>query len=621
MAKVYEIAFQLAGKLGSNFHSTFLSANKSIANLDSQIKKLKADMKTSGADKNALNAQLSGLNTQREKLVSAQKAADNFKKSTTAAFKAAAVTATVATAAVTGYYATAMKLANGVMEQAKHARSAAAISGVSTRFYQQMAYAAGIAGVSTENFDKSLAKMAINLGEAKRGSKEMTQVFAELGISSTQLQNMKPEEAFSRIMHGLNGVTDAALRTDLARKVFGKIGTSMIPLANMSAAQIRELEREAKRLGFVIDQSAIDQAKAFQRAKAKFNAISKGTKLTLGMALMPGLAAGMESIGTLARQYQPAIKQFAKDFGQGISEATPEILKTVQAFGNLVGVAYRGVKAFSNLIGGFHNLVYICGAWVGLKVAVAFWSMGSAAIGAGSAMIGMLGHLRNLQIVTALVSGKIRLVAAATRIWAGVQALLNVVMSANPIGLVIIGAAALAAAAVWVYNNWDKVKAFFGDWSSVTDAISGFIDGIRERFAPLFDWISEKWTAIKNVFSATPAAGNEDGSADIPDLPGHALGGIFNREHIARFAERNKTEAAIPIDGSSRSVGLWQKTGQMLGVGGSRSGGSGGININQVFNISGGNRDEIAAGVGQANDALLKRLESLRSNEERLSYA
>lgn len=31
-------------------------------------------------------------------------------------------------------------------------------------------------------------------------------------------------------------------------------------------------------------------------------------------------------------------------------------------------------------------------------------------------------------------------------------------------------------------------------------------------------------------------------------MTGHAKGGIFNREHIARFAEGNKAEAIIPLE-------------------------------------------------------------------------
>ena len=37
------------------------------------------------------------------------------------------------------------------------------------------------------------------------------------------------------------------------------------------------------------------------------------------------------------------------------------------------------------------------------------------------------------------------------------------------------------------------------------------------------------------------------GFSGISGLAGHATGGIFNKEHIARFAEGNKAEAIIPL--------------------------------------------------------------------------
>lgn len=45
----------------------------------------------------------------------------------------------------------------------------------------------------------------------------------------------------------------------------------------------------------------------------------------------------------------------------------------------------------------------------------------------------------------------------------------------------------------------------------------------------------------------------------------HSEGGIFNEPHVTWFSEEGP-EAAIPIDGSERSVSLWEKTGEMLGV-------------------------------------------------------
>ncbi len=48
-------------------------------------------------------------------------------------------------------------------------------------------------------------------------------------------------------------------------------------------------------------------------------------------------------------------------------------------------------------------------------------------------------------------------------------------------------------------------------------------------------------------------------------LGGHAKGGIFDKPHIAWFAE-DGPEAAIPLDGSSHAVSLWERVGQLLGI-------------------------------------------------------
>jgi TP901 family phage tail tape measure protein len=48
-------------------------------------------------------------------------------------------------------------------------------------------------------------------------------------------------------------------------------------------------------------------------------------------------------------------------------------------------------------------------------------------------------------------------------------------------------------------------------------------------------------------------------------LPGYADGGIITSPTIASFAEK-VPEAAIPLDGSSNSIGLWKTVGRILGV-------------------------------------------------------
>lgn len=619
--KIYNVAFQLAGKLSSNFSSTFITASKRIGELDSQIKKLKADMKA-GGNKTALQAQIDGLTAHRSKFVAAQGAADKFKASVGSAFKSAAITVGIATTAVTGYYAIAMKLSNNVMEYAKSSRMASKALGVTTEWYQSTAYAASRAGIGAEDFDKALRKMNVSVGAAKLGNKAMAKTLSQIGISASELKNMSPEQAFTRVMKGLNGVSDAAERSNLTVKIFGKGGASMAAMAKLSAVELKALQNEAAKLGLVMTKSNMEQIGSYAKAKKGLDAVMQGVKLTIGTSLMPGMAEGMQYIAKLAVKYQPAIKKFASDLGVGIKESMPEILKCVKALGGMVGTVYRGVKAFAGLIGGFHNLVYIGAAWIGLKMAVSFVSFGKAMIDARKDAILLAGHVRNLHIMTALASAKMKVVAIATRAWAAAQWLINIALNANPIGLVVLGVAALIAIGYVLYQNWDKIKAFFSDWSGVTSALSGFVDGVKNLFMPLFDWITDKWNTVKNVFSSGVPSGSGDGNTT---LPGHANGGIFNREHIARFAEGNKPEAVIPLSNRGRGLAIWAQAGQALGVGksggASSRGGSGGIiyNDNRVITIAGGGQ-EVNSALSRSNDDLMSKLQALQSNEERLSY-
>jgi TP901 family phage tail tape measure protein len=85
---------------------------------------------------------------------------------------------------------------------------------------------------------------------------------------------------------------------------------------------------------------------------------------------------------------------------------------------------------------------------------------------------------------------------------AGAQGILNVVMSANPIGAVIAGITLLIAAGVLLYQNWDKVKVVF---------ISAF-GGIKTYFLKFASFLVNTWSAIiKGILGAISKVGGAFG--------------------------------------------------------------------------------------------------------------
>lgn len=69
--------------------------------------------------------------------------------------------------------------------------------------------------------------------------------------------------------------------------------------------------------------------------------------------------------------------------------------------------------------------------------------------------------------------------------------------------------------------------------------------------------------SIANPTKTITFSGGGTGTATVE---AHASGGIFYEPHLGMVAEAGYPESIIPIDGSQNAIGLWQKTGELLGL-------------------------------------------------------
>lgn len=100
-------------------------------------------------------------------------------------------------------------------------------------------------------------------------------------------------------------------------------------------------------------------------------------------------------------------------------------------------------------------------------------------------------------LATAVAQGTIK---AATLAWTGVQAALNVVLSANPIGLIVMAIGALVAGIVSAYNN---CESFRNVCDKVWKVIKPLADTVMNSLAFAFDWLAQKcaeaWEWLKSL--------------------------------------------------------------------------------------------------------------------------
>jgi hypothetical protein len=200
--------------------------------------------------------------------------------------------------------------------------------------------------------------------------------------------------------------------------------------------------------------------------------------------------------------------------------------------------------------------------------------------------------------------------------WSIAQGILNTVMAMNPIGLVVIAIAALAAGLIYAYKHsekfravvsgafnavgdafsavWDVIKGGF-DWlkdhwklilgiltgpigaaviliASHWDQIVGFVkampgrigaaavgmwDGIKDSFRAAINWLIDKW----NDFHLTIGGGSILGqklpsiTLDTPNIPHLATGGIVRSPTVALIGEAGP-EAVVPLSGAGGMGGI-----------------------------------------------------------------
>ncbi len=109
-----------------------------------------------------------------------------------------------------------------------------------------------------------------------------------------------------------------------------------------------------------------------------------------------------------------------------------------------------------------------------------------------------------------------------------------------------------------------------------TGDLTTALDGIKNVFQSVFDMIgnivqntlSSMLGSIANIGSAVRSVLSlGSGGGGGTEVAHNARGGIYNKgAFLTTFAE-DSPEAAIPLDGSQRAIGLWRQAGEMLGIG------------------------------------------------------
>lgn len=127
--------------------------------------------------------------------------------------------------------------------------------------------------------------------------------------------------------------------------------------------------------------------------------------------------------------------------------------------------------------------------------------MGTMMKGAYSGMANLNQMVMKLTGSTILQHVAMKTVSAAAAVWTGVQKVLNLVLTANPIGLLIAAIGALVAGVIYAYNNFEGFRNICDKvWEAVKAVASAVWDFLVAAFEKACVVIKKAWEWIKNFF-------------------------------------------------------------------------------------------------------------------------
>lgn len=267
-------------------------------------------------------------------------------------------------------------------------------------------------------------------------------------------------------------------------------------------------------------------------------------------AIAHATGAGGKFNGMMERQSQTlsgkwstlmdTVQQGAIDLSQSVNTPIAEVVEKITAAIPKVFAVFQAV--FSAISAGIGFVV---------RFRTAFMILGGAVLAVWAVFRTYTMALAAYQAITTLVT-------AATKIWTAAQWLLNVAMTANPIGLIVVGVAALIAIVAYCWTKFAGFRAFlitmwdvwrkFGDLikTYVVDRIKELIRGVgllSAAFSKLFSGDFKGAAAdfaegVKNVSGVNSAVSLVKNTAATV----RGIGGTFQKNLAAERAKDRKKE-------------------------------------------------------------------------------
>lgn len=402
-------------------------------------------------------------------------------------------------------------------------------TGASVEALSELGYAAEQSGTDLATLEGGLRKMQKAVVAAANGSDSAVATLSQLGLTAQQLQRLSPDQQFELIADRLSQIQNPAEKAALAMELFGKTGTSLLPLMTNGAEGIIALRQQARELGLVMSTEDAQAAEAFGDTLDTLWKVLRMGVVQIGAAVAPVLSDLAETITRVAVTVASWIKEnralLATVFkvALGIMAAGAALF----ALGAVISGIGSGFGLVATLVTGLGTAIGFIGLVLGAiltpvgAVTVAIAALGAYllyASGAGTAALEWLGQqFATLQtealgavqgISDALATGDLAL--AAKILWLtlklqwqkGINALNSLWLNVKSFFVSVWTEAVYNVAAI-ATNAWAGLQTGWTETVDfLADAWSLFSTGLIQGWHTTIGFIRKAWVRLKSLFDS-----------------------------------------------------------------------------------------------------------------------
>lgn len=411
----------------------------------------------------------------------------------------------------------------------------------------------GIVGEELEGLEANSRRFGKESGlGADAAARAYSLLASQIEISKIGIDGLnKLEEKSITLAHAsgmsLDGAANALAGTinqfGLGAEAADRVINVLAAGSKYGAAEIEDLSQSFKVVGAAASAMGLDVESTAGALEILSQANLKGSEagtalrnIILKLNTELGIDLGETSLGTALEALKPklsdatylskvfgmeniAAAQFLIQNASAVDEMTAQLTGTAvaeeQAAVRTATTAQRMLElraSVDNIKIGFTEMLGSMAPYTALAMenADAIALMGTMMKSAYSGMTTLNQVVVKLTGSTILQNVATKAASAATAVWTGVQKVLNLVLTANPIGLVIAAIGALVAGVIYAYNNFEGFRNICDKvWDAVKSMASAVWDYLVTAFEKASAVIKKAWEWVKKFFGKDDASAKE----------------------------------------------------------------------------------------------------------------